>query len=178
MKLLSSCLPTVQYNQTWSCDYFPVLLEKINLFDFQNPGFCSSSLWNSGSTQVFRKLLGQTKDFMPSKVNLIKVSMAKKYLLIWWGRNPSWGWEEGAFFRGWLHTYKVNQGHAALAHSYFDRMLMQKTYIHLKILVILSLSVCFLLCPKKLDVWLYFQNSSPSSWLILRSSLQSSTKLS
>lgn len=41
MKLLSSCLPTVQYNQTWSCDYFSVLFEKKNLFDFQIQAFVS-----------------------------------------------------------------------------------------------------------------------------------------
>lgn len=44
-----------------------------------------------------------------------------------------------------LHTYEVDQRHAALAHSYLHGMLLQKTCTSAKILVMLPLSVCFLL---------------------------------
>lgn len=84
MKLLSSCLPTVQYNQTWSCDYFSVLFE-----EKKNYLTSKSKLLNSGSSEVFSSLYAQTKYSMCSKVNLIKFSVAKKCLLIQWGRNPS-----------------------------------------------------------------------------------------
>lgn len=45
------------------------------------------------------------------------------------GEILQWGWEEGAFFTIFL-TYKMDQRHPALAHSYLYRMLLQKTLMY------------------------------------------------
>lgn len=126
-----------------------------------NPGFCFSSLW----------ILGVQKSSVAS-MSKQSILCAQKWIssnspwprsVCWYngGEILQWGWE-GAFFTFFL-TYKVDQRHAALAHSYLYRMLLQKipcTYLvfcYISICHYLSV-FCFIshfLCPKPQNVCLY-----------------------
>lgn len=89
-------------------------------------------------------------------------------------------WErERPFFGGWLYIYdKVEQRHAALAHSYLARIPLllgrkkKKKYLFWNfsdIATVCMPSTGFLvLCSKKCGVCLYFQSPSPSSCLKLK----------
>lgn len=130
MKPLSSCLPTVQYNQTWSSDYFSVLFEKKKKIWLPNPGFCFSCLWILGVQKCF--LASMPKQSILCAQKWISSNSPWPRSVCWYngGEILQWGWEEGALFLFFL-TSKVDQRHAALAHSYLYRMLLKKNPTYL-----------------------------------------------
>lgn len=143
MKLLSSCLPTAQYNQTRSYDYFSVLFEKKKSIWLPNPGLCFSSLWNLGVQKCF--VASTTKQSILCAQKWISSRSGQEVSADTMGVKSFSEDEEGEFFPFFL-TYKVDQRHTALAHSYLDRMLLQKPpCTYLIFLVISPLSECCLL---------------------------------